>query len=561
MPAPVQVAFKRIGEPVVGQNGYLGFLKGKTEVHKAGSRPGNAKALDSDILVEHDVEIVVRDGARLWSFYGKKYSALDMLPICVWQCCVTKETLSGLEKIEGLDSAHWCPRGYAIISVDSRGAENSDGQISVMGTQDAEDGYDVVEAIAKMDWCNGSIGMAGNSALAISQWNIASLQPPSLKAIAPWEGMDDIYREQFCRGGWFSMSNFDLIAKAIVRGKPNSGLEDLDEIIDMKKIKCPVYIRGSEVSALHTMGSIRGWLEIQHDQKWIHWGSTQEWYELYGQPKSNHELQKYFDRFSKGKQNDWEKTPRLNWSLLQFGDRKAIENVLIENFPVPNTDYKVFYLGQDKKLVDSPPSTLEKFSHDSEKHLGFSEFIHTFDKPTNLLGLPKAIVYVSCADTSRDDFTVFIILRKLDKNGKTLYHPNFPIEATLVNSIDEIPEKEMASLNLFSGATGILRASQREMDESKSIHPQIPFHPHKRQQKISPNEIVKLEIGIWAMSVHYDVGESISVRIDGQQPSIAESTSFPGPRPEHELNRGEHIIHSGPDYPSRIILPFVDVKV
>lgn len=102
MPAPVQVAFKRIGEPVVGQNGYLGFLKGKTEVHKAGSRPGNAKALDSDILVEHNVEIVVRDGARLyvdmfrpadsdekipailsWSFYGKKYSALDMLPICV----------------------------------------------------------------------------------------------------------------------------------------------------------------------------------------------------------------------------------------------------------------------------------------------------------------------------------------------------------------------------------------------------------------------------------------------------------------------------------------------
>ncbi|KAG9524218.1 alpha/beta-hydrolase, partial [Aureobasidium melanogenum] len=183
MPAPVQVAFKRIGEPVVGQNGYLGFLKGKTEVHKAADSDEKIPAILS------------------WSFYGKKYSALDMLPICVWQCCVTKEMLSGLEKIEGLDSAHWCPRGYAIISVDSREAENSDGQISVMGTQDAEDGYDVVEAIAKMDWCNGSIGMAGNSALAISQWNIASLQPPSLKAIAPWEGMDDIYREQFCRGG------------------------------------------------------------------------------------------------------------------------------------------------------------------------------------------------------------------------------------------------------------------------------------------------------------------------------------------------------------------------
>ncbi|THW90558.1 alpha/beta-hydrolase [Aureobasidium pullulans] len=595
MPPPVQIAFKRIGEPKVGENGYLGFTPGREEVHKAGSRPGNAKALDSDILVQHDVEIIVRDGARLyvdiyrpagsdekipavlsWSFYGKKYSALDMLPICVWKCCVTDKMLSGLEKFEGLDPAHWCPRGYAIVSVDSRGAGNSDGQIAVMGTQDAEDGFDVVEAIAKMDWCNGNIGMAGNSALAISQWNIAAQQPPSLKAIAPWEGMDDIYREQFCRGGWFSMSNFDLIAKAIVRGQPNAGLEDLEEMyrrkpagsafwedkrIDMKKIKCPVYIRGSEVSALHTMGSIRGWMEIPHDQKWIHWGSTQEWYELYGQPESNDELQKYFDRFLKNKKNDWESTPRLNWSLLQFGDRPAIEHVLIEDFPVPNTDYKEFYLSPNNKLVDQPLSSLQKITYDSEQHLSFAEFTKTFDKPTSLLGLPKAILYVSCADTSRDDFTVFIVLRKLDKNGKTLYHLNFPIEATPVKSIDDIPEKEMASLNLFSGATGILRASHREIDESKSIHPQFPFHPHKRQQKLGPNEIVKLEIGIWAMGVHYDAGESISVRIGGQYPSIAEFTSLSGPRPEHELNRGEHIIHSGPDHPSRIILPFVEVDV
>ncbi|KAG9668643.1 alpha/beta-hydrolase, partial [Aureobasidium melanogenum] len=166
MPAPVQVAFKRIGEPVVGQNGYLGFLKGKTEVHKAGSRPGNAKALDSDILVEHNVEIVVRDGARLYVDMFRPADSDEKIPAILSWSFYGK---NGLEKFEGLDPAHWCPHGYAIISVDSRGAGSSDGQISVMGTQDAEDGYDVVEAIAKMDWCNGSIGMAGNSALAISQ--------------------------------------------------------------------------------------------------------------------------------------------------------------------------------------------------------------------------------------------------------------------------------------------------------------------------------------------------------------------------------------------------------
>lgn len=315
MPPPVQIATKRVGEPKVGENGYVGFTPGRTEVLKSGWNGFKGKALVSDIRVDHDVEVVVRDGARLyidvyrpadesakvpavlsWSFYGKKYSAMDMLPMTVWNCCVPPSDLSGLEKFEGLDPQHWCPRGYAIISVDTRGAGHSDGQICVMGQQDAEDGYDVVEAVAKMDWCNGSVGMAGNSALAISQWFIAAQQPPSLKAIAPWDGMGDLFREQFCRGGWFTMSNFDLIGKAIVRGQPNSGLEDIEEMyrrsnvssafwadkrVDMTRIQCPAFIRGSDVSTIHTMGAIRGYMQIPHDKRWIQWGSKQEWYELY----------------------------------------------------------------------------------------------------------------------------------------------------------------------------------------------------------------------------------------------------------------------------------------
>ena len=92
------------------------------------------------------------------------------------------------------------------------------------------------------------------------------------------------------------MSNFDLIGKAIVRGQPNSGLEDLEEMyrrsnvsslfwadkrVDMTKIECPAFIRGSDVSSIHTMGAIRGYMEIPHGKKWIQWGSYQEWYELY----------------------------------------------------------------------------------------------------------------------------------------------------------------------------------------------------------------------------------------------------------------------------------------
>ncbi|KAL5342179.1 Alpha/Beta hydrolase protein [Aspergillus crustosus] len=588
MPPPVQAAYKRIKPPQVGENGYVEPQPGKSEVLPAGWNGFNAKPLKSAIRIDHDVELTMRDGARLyadiyrpadsdekipailsWSFYGKKYSALDMLPMCVWNCCVPREDLSGLEKFEGLDPQAWCPRGYAIISVDTRGAGNSDGLIGVMGAQDAEDGYDVVEAIAKMDWCNGAVGMAGNSALAISQWFIAAQQPPSLKAIAPWEGSGDIYREQFCRGGWFSMSNFDLITNEIVRGPASSGIDDFEEMYrrspvssafwedkraDLTMVKCPVYIRGSDVSSIHTMGSIRGWFEVPHEQKWIQWGSKQEWYELYSCPESLEELFLYFDHYLKGIKNNWQETPKVRWSALQFGDREAIDDIVLEDFPAPSTQYREFFLSS-QTLNDKPVSTYEKTSYDSESFASFAEFSYTFDKPARLIGLPKAILYVSSEE--RDDFTVFVIIRKKDRNGKDLMHLNFPFHATPVDSIDEIAPKQQSSTNLHLGSMGILRASHRAIDEKKSIHPQFPFHPHTRQEKVTPGEIVKLEIGIWAAGVDFDAGETVSVRVSGQFPSIAEYKTWSKPRPEHELNKGKHFIHTGGEYPSSVILPFI----
>lgn len=543
----IQTAVKRISEPKVGENGYTEFRPGEVEVFKAGSRPfgEDTKALTDDVQLEHDIEIVVRDGARLyidvyrpaghkgkipailsWSPYGKKYSALDMLPMTIWHSCVKRSDLSGLEKFEGLDPAIWCPKGYAIVSVDARGAGNNDGHIGVLGSQEAEDGYDVVEAVAKLPWCNGHIGMAGNSYLAISQWFIAAQNPPSLKAIAPWEGLSDLYREQFCRGGRFSMDNFDLITKEILRGHPGSGVEDFAEMyrrsptmnsfwkdkrVDFTKIQCPAYIRGSDVSGLHNMGSIRAWLEIPHQQKWIQWGSYQEWFELYSVPQSEKDLTQYFDHFLRGVDNGWQATPKVRWDVLQFGDRKPIHGIELEDFPVPSTEYREYFLSENNKLGDRSPSSHQTVSYNSEEKGSWVEFTHTFAEASRLIGLPKAVLHMSC--DAQDDFVVFVILRKKDKNGKDMMHLNFPFESAPIKSIAEIDAQSTHSVNTHVGQQGILRVSHRAIDESKSIHPNFPFHPHEKQEKVPPGKIVKLEIGIWALGVDFDAGESISLRV------------------------------------------------
>jgi hypothetical protein len=52
---------------------------------------------------------------------------------------VPRDATSDLEKFEALDPAEWCPRGYAIVNVDSRGIYegiyDSDGDLFFVGTQ------------------------------------------------------------------------------------------------------------------------------------------------------------------------------------------------------------------------------------------------------------------------------------------------------------------------------------------------------------------------------------------------------------------------------------------
>ncbi|KAI7788580.1 peptidase S15/CocE/NonD [Diaporthe eres] len=117
-------------------------------------------------------------------------------------------------------------------------------------------------------------------------------------------------------------------------------------------------------------------------------------------------------------------------------------------------------------------------------------------------------------------------------------HLNFPVHATPVGSIKEIPEKQQQSVNY--GYPPRVAEAHRSQQEH---HPNFPFHPHDRQEPVSKGTVVKLEIGIWALGMDFGAGESISLRVGGQYHSIAEYANWSAPRPEHELNRGQHTVY------------------
>ena len=103
---------------------------------------------------------------------------------------------------EAPDPAFWVPKGYVVIHGNVRGMWNSEGTGQWRSPQDAQDYYEIIEWAAEQPWSDGNVGLCGVSYLAMSQWAVAALNPPHLKAIIPWEGASDMYRE-FMFQGWY----------------------------------------------------------------------------------------------------------------------------------------------------------------------------------------------------------------------------------------------------------------------------------------------------------------------------------------------------------------------
>ena len=74
--------------------------------------------------------------------------------------------------------------GYVYAIVKSRGRGNSEGKFDFL-FQEPQDGYDVVEWLAKQPWSNGKVAIWGGSYFGPGQWMTLRERPPHLVTIAP----------------------------------------------------------------------------------------------------------------------------------------------------------------------------------------------------------------------------------------------------------------------------------------------------------------------------------------------------------------------------------------
>lgn len=433
------------------------------------------------------------------------------------------------------DPETWVPHGYAVIHVDCRGAGRSPGKLDVNSPQEFKDFKEAIEWAGVQPWCNGKVGLTGISYHAAGQWRVASLKPPHLKALCPWMGTYDFFRDRTRQDGIFG-SGFvkRWWTRSVLRnqhGNPESPYHDIytggrttgelalssaelaanradyvGEILahplndsfyqertpDLAKIDQPILVVANWGGlALHLRGTIGGYMGVSSRDKWLKIQSG-SYIHTYFQPQNVALQKRFFDRYLKDADNGWEKEPKVELSIRGPGDTvKRLAKAAA--WPVPETQWMRFYLDASRRMLEmGPPGAEANISYPA-----LSEGA-TFTTPpvahdTEIAGPAKVKLFVS---SGTEDMDIFATLCAWDPQGK---------EMTFRTGGEP---KSPAS-------QGWLRASQRKLDPERSTE-YAPFHPHDERQPLKPGEIYEIDVEIWPFSLFLPAGSRLSLTIQGK---------------------------------------------
>lgn len=523
---------------------------------------------NQEMIMEKDVAVPMSDGAVLYvnvirpnkpgkfpvvmsaDTYGKDNKPKITNMGSLWPTLGAIPT-SSITPEESPDPGFWVPNDYVVVKVALRGSAKSKGALYPWGLSEAKDYAEVIEWAGQQEWSNGNVGTNGVSYLAVTQWWVASLNPSHLKAMIPWEGLNDMYREIAFHGGIPDTGFYRFWYEGIVARWPESEIEDLkkeqklhtmfDEYwkgkqADLSAIKVPMFVCASwSTQGLHNRGTFEGFKQASSEDKWLKIHGRKEWESYYAR-ESLEQQKEFFDYYLKGIENDWKDTPKVSYEVRDKFYRGNTKTAT--NFPLPNTKETALYLdGLDMTLKDLKPETSTKISYNSEVE-GKDEvrFNKVFNEDTELTGNMKLKLWVSAEEA--DDMDLFVGIKKFNKQGEEVNFPDF----------NHIEHGQVAS--------GWLRVSHRELDTEKST-PLQPWHKHESELKLAKDEIVPVEIEILPSSTLFKKGEQLEVVIKASE--VVKGNSTPGlkTRYEHEetVNKGIHNIYVGGKYDSHILVP------
>jgi uncharacterized protein len=529
------------------------------------------------MLMEKDVAITMRDGVILYAnvfrpagegrypvvlsadVYGKDANGMENHQRFSTHGSVVTSVFT---PFESPDPGFWIPNDYAVVKLALRGSANSGGDIHPMSSLEARDYYEVIEWAARQPWSSGAVGLNGVSYLCMTQWPVAAMNPPHLKAIIPWEGVSDWYRDWAFHGGIPETSFNSYWQENQQKRWPKAKVERLvqaqkehplldaywqDKVPRLEDIRMPMYVCASwSTQGLHTRGTIEGYKRAASRHKWLHIHGRKEWETYYSREALERQL-RFFDYFLKGFENDWLETPPVRLEVRERFFEGEFRN---ENeWPLARTQYTKLYLDAANGTLSLAPigagSTLAYHADRPAGEGARAVFRITFGEDTELTGYMKLKLWVSAEEA--DDMDLFIGVKKFDRRGQEVYFPD----------LNHIENGQVAY--------GWLRVSHREIDEARST-PWQPWRRHDSIRKLKPGEIVPVDIEILPSATLYRKDESLELTVQGgdivnpvNTPQLSRGQIVTRVPVRHATtqNRGRHVIHTGGRFDSHLLVPVI----
>lgn len=154
-------------------------IAGGTAIGPIGAAAGKQTAGSTNVDVERDVMVPMRDGVELATDVYRPADGDGPFPTLVNRTPYDK---AASEPVGGVGPA--VANGYAVVHQDARGRFASEGEWEPFFNE-GEDGYDTIEWAADREWSTGDVGMYGNSYMGMTTWQAILEDPPSLVAAAP----------------------------------------------------------------------------------------------------------------------------------------------------------------------------------------------------------------------------------------------------------------------------------------------------------------------------------------------------------------------------------------
>jgi putative CocE/NonD family hydrolase len=483
----------------------------------------------------------------------------------------------------------WCPRGYACVRVDARGSGKSPGRSDPSSYQEAVDFYDAIEWIAAREWCSGNIGTLGISYHANCQWRVANLQPPSLKAIIPWEGRADLYRDQTFHGGIFAMGFLHTwIATNMAHhlmGRPRTTNPDafnnnmlwewasrsLDsEFWRMRsaqwdKITVPMYSVGNWTGVgLHLRGNTEGFMNAasKHKKLRIHTGTH---FHPFHTEEGRSDQLRFFDYWLKGIDTGIMDEPPVKLQIRTGGGLEEYKFRFENEWPIARTRWTKMYLrataaGQSRDgspegellpepvraetqitYLASPPthagtaSAAPSVNAGAIGRTGVSFITAPLEQDTEITGPMALVLWVS---STSEDMDIFVTVRNIGPDGEDIWEVG-------QQGFDQVPV-----------AKGWLRAAHRKLDTAKSL-PYRPYHTHDERQWLRPGEVVECQVEIWPSCMVFKKGHRIRLDV---QPRDGVGASVYRHYPADYNIGAKNTVHTGGERQGYLLLPVIPPK-